>query len=135
MSTRARIKNDDGSTRGLTWALGYGLSAVALTLALGSFNADDPSFSTFSSKWAAPKNVLGYIGSWTGDSLFQIFGFSAWALPALIFVGLLRWLFLAPRPKEILPARFWIALSLLVMGLCTGFDLQAPKVLGLSFAP
>jgi S-DNA-T family DNA segregation ATPase FtsK/SpoIIIE len=135
MSSRARIKNDDGSTRGLTWALGYGLAAVALTLALGSFNSNDPSFSTFSSKWAAPKNVLGYIGSWTSDSLFQVLGFSAWALPMLMFVGLLRWLFLAPRPKEILPARFWIGLGLLLVGLGTGLDLLAPKIPNLSFMP
>ena len=110
---------------GWTWAFGMGLVTVSLILALGSYHAEDPSFSSFSSAWRTPQNVLGYLGSWSADIFFQVLGYGAWAFPTLIFVALLRWLASSPKPQKILGARWWIGLSVLLVAYGLLADLMA----------
>lgn len=118
-----------------SWAKAFWLSltAIGLILSLASYHADDPSFSTFSSTWHAPKNVLGYLGSWSADVFFQLFGYSAWFWPTLLVTALIRWLLKSEREEnEILGLRYWIGLGLACSAACLFVDLTGlgalPKV-------
>lgn len=75
-----------------THSLVVGVLSGAVAIALLSYDPNDPSFSTFHRRWAAPQNQLGYIGSWTADLLYQCFGWSSWIIPlfgaALIILSL-----------------------------------------------
>jgi S-DNA-T family DNA segregation ATPase FtsK/SpoIIIE len=75
-----------------THSLLVGILSGAVSVALLSFDPNDPSFSTFHRRWTAPHNQLGYIGSWTADLLYQCFGWSSWIIPlfgaALIFLSM-----------------------------------------------
>jgi DNA segregation ATPase FtsK/SpoIIIE, S-DNA-T family len=61
------------------------LVAVLLLLCLISYNPQDPSFNTVSRKLAAD-NIIGKLGAYTSDMLFQSFGFAAFSLLAPIFI-------------------------------------------------
>ena len=69
--------------------------AVLIGLSLLSYNPHDAAFNVSASpldSQHATRNWIGPVGSYTGDLLFQIFGFAAFLLPvALIVVGW-RWL-------------------------------------------
>jgi DNA segregation ATPase FtsK/SpoIIIE, S-DNA-T family len=69
--------------------------AVLIGLSLLSYNPRDAAFNVSASpldSQHATRNWIGPVGSYTGDLLFQIFGFAAFLLPvALIVVGW-RWL-------------------------------------------
>lgn len=119
-----------------TLAFGLGLSVVGFILALGSYNPNDPSLNTFSSTWKSPTNVLGYLGSWLSDLLYQGFGLSAWLFPLLLFAAILRWSIRGEHKEKILGSRWWAAWALLSMSVClcleifrvtnplTGFPIQ-----------
>lgn len=63
----------------------------AIGLALFTHDPKDPSLSTFNQRWLAPKNQLGYLGSWCADLLYQCFGWTSWIIPlfgiALIYLS------------------------------------------------
>ena len=63
----------------------------ATAIALFTHDPKDPSLSTFNQRWLAPKNQLGYLGSWSADLLYQCFGWSSWIIPlfgiALIYLS------------------------------------------------
>jgi len=120
---------------GWTTAFGLGILTVSLILSLGSYNAEDPSLNTFSSAWKAPANVLGYAGSWTADALFQLLGYTAWLVPALLFVALVRWLIQPDRFCAILGTRWWIASTILVGATGLLFDLLPFKTSSASYPP
>ncbi|MBS1985704.1 MAG: DNA translocase FtsK [Bdellovibrionales bacterium] len=111
--------------RNSPWGGAFWLSvlAVSLILSLGSYHSDDPSFSTFSSTWHTPRNVLGYLGSWTADIGFQVFGFGAWLWPLLLVAAVARWLLRDEREGPVLGARWWIGLTLLMFAWVLFFDL------------
>ncbi len=94
-----------------------------MVLSLGSYNPEDPSLNTFSSVWSTPTNVLGYFGSWLSDALYQLVGHTAWVLPLLLFVALVRWLMRPYRSEPILGARWWIALGCLIAAAGLALDL------------
>ncbi len=93
------------------WTAVFGLSllAIAQILSLSSYNPLDPSLNTMSSSWKAPTNVLGYVGSWASDLLYQSFGYAAWALPLLMIVAVIRWIAQADKDAAILGSRGWVA--------------------------
>jgi S-DNA-T family DNA segregation ATPase FtsK/SpoIIIE len=110
------------------WSSGWGaafwlgLVAIGLLLALGSYHPEDPSFSTFSSHWQAPHNVLGYFGSWLADIFFQLLGHGAWLVPGLLCVAVARWL-VAGESEPILGGRWWAGLGFLTVGVTLAVDL------------
>lgn len=65
------------------WLLGA--LAVVLAVALASFNASDPSFTSTGS--GSVHNLIGPVGAWTSDMLLFILGAGAYALPLLIAYG------------------------------------------------
>ncbi|RMG91822.1 MAG: DNA translocase FtsK [Zetaproteobacteria bacterium] len=65
----------------------FGLAAV-LMLALGSFNAMDPSFNHATA--AEPSNLIGIVGAYVSDMLYQLLGWAAWLLALLIVVLSIR---------------------------------------------
>ncbi len=65
----------------------FGLAAVLL-LALASFNAMDPSFNHATA--AEPTNLIGIVGAYVSDMLYQLLGWSAWLLALLIVVLSIR---------------------------------------------
>lgn len=126
------------SSKSASWTLafGIGLSAISLILALGSYRAEDPSFSSWSSTWHTPQNVLGYIGAWISDALFQLLGYGAWGVPLLLWTALFRWLANASRAhNQILGLRWWIGLALLTAAYTLGADLHFGHAHSASFIP
>jgi S-DNA-T family DNA segregation ATPase FtsK/SpoIIIE len=118
-----KSKRSGSSAWGRAFILGLG--SLTLMLALGSYHPEDPSFSSFSSDWQSPKNVLGYFGSWIADGLLQLLGYGAWALPALLFVAVVRWMLTLPKPPAILALRWWAAFGLLCLSYSLAADLVA----------
>ncbi len=116
-------KKPTSKSNSWTYAFGIGILTLGFILALGSYHADDSSLNSYSSSWRPPHNVLGYIGSWTSDIFFQVFGWGAWLWPILLFVALSRWLVLKPRKQSILGTRWWAALGLLLSASSLFFDL------------
>jgi S-DNA-T family DNA segregation ATPase FtsK/SpoIIIE len=115
-SIKSRAPN---SSKGFSKALGLCLLTITLVLSLGAYHPEDPSFSSFSTTWRAPQNVLGYLGSWVSDILFQVFGWSAWLIPALVATALVRWLASeTPRQPILLGKRWWAALTLSLSAIC-----------------
>ena len=64
--------------------------AVLMGLALGSYNAADPSY--FNATPAAPANALGLAGAWFSDALIRTLGLAAWGLPAALTVWAWRFM-------------------------------------------
>ncbi|MEX2519456.1 MAG: DNA translocase FtsK 4TM domain-containing protein [Paracoccaceae bacterium] len=67
---------------------GFLLAGLTLTLALGSWHAEDPSW--FNATSAAPRNILGAPGALIADPLLQTLGLAAWGLPVVALVWSLR---------------------------------------------
>lgn len=117
-----------GSSSSSNWgrAFGIALGSLGLILALASYDANDPSFSTYSQTWHTPQNVLGYFGSWVADSIFQLLGHSAWIVPALLVTALGRWLARKNRDESVLGARWWAGLALVIGATSLATQLMAP---------
>jgi S-DNA-T family DNA segregation ATPase FtsK/SpoIIIE len=76
------------------------LAATLLALALISYNPHDASFnvSARATEGAVTNNWMGPFGAYTGDAIFQIFGYSAFLLPFAMAV--LGWKWLRSRTIE-----------------------------------
>jgi hypothetical protein len=107
VTTRAPKKNN-------VWARPFIfiISALALSLSLISYNSQDPSLNTLSQEWREPKNLLGYLGSWSSDAFLQLFGYMAWAWPLLFFIASYRYFKNKDERDKILSTNFWISLFL-----------------------
>ncbi len=89
----------------------------AVTIALLSFDPNDPSFSTFHRLWTAPQNQLGYLGSWTADLLYQCFGWSSWIIP-LFGVALILLSHTQQKKPEIISWKSFFSLCGLILSSC-----------------
>ncbi|MDX2179096.1 MAG: DNA translocase FtsK [Bryobacteraceae bacterium] len=78
-------------------ALVFLFAGVALTLSLISYLPEDPSFNTAAPP-GRPLNLLGYVGSYLADLLFQSLGLTAFVLPGLIV--LVAWQWMQSRPID-----------------------------------
>ena len=65
------------------WGLGFAVVAVALAVALWSFDIGDPSWHSSPGRPAA--NLLGEPGAWVADVFIRFAGLGAWAL--VVFLG------------------------------------------------
>jgi len=100
-----------------THSLVVGILSGAVAIALLSYDPNDPSFSTFHRRWAAPHNQLGYIGSWVADLLYQCFGWSSWIIP--LFGSALILLSLSQQKKpEIVSWKSFFSLCGLILSAC-----------------
>jgi S-DNA-T family DNA segregation ATPase FtsK/SpoIIIE len=131
-----KSSSNGNGMNGFSKALGLCLITMGFVLSLGSYQAEDPSFSSFSSTWKAPQNVLGYLGSWTADILLQIFGWSAWIIPSLLAIAMTRWLMAEnPKSRTILGPRWFGALALLISASCLFLDLIGSQGVTKTFPP
>ena len=94
---------------GLAWAL--------FTLALATYNALDPAFTT-SGTGGPVSNKVGLLGARAADMAYFLFGYSAWWL---VVVSLRAWLSAlartlrpAPEPRHAPGWAFWLGLALLL---------------------
>ncbi|HPD57023.1 MAG TPA: DNA translocase FtsK 4TM domain-containing protein [Smithellaceae bacterium] len=71
------------------------LAAIFL-LCLFSYHPQDPSFTRFVADDTPTQNYMGYIGSYTADSLIRLLGFSSFLLPLVFFLFSLKY-FLRPE--------------------------------------
>jgi DNA segregation ATPase FtsK/SpoIIIE, S-DNA-T family len=112
-------------------ALVLGLAALVFwLLALVSYSAQDPAFST-SGSGAAIRNWGGRLGAWLADASYFLFGFSVWwcfaaAIRAWL-ATLARWMRGSAEPADAqghfsrTRLAFWIALAVL-LGASTGLE-------------
>jgi S-DNA-T family DNA segregation ATPase FtsK/SpoIIIE len=70
-------------------AIGLGLAALVLAVALGSYDVRDPGFTTTGSGDAV-HNLVGSAGAWLADVLYFLFGRPAWLLVAALGVAAWR---------------------------------------------
>src|SRR5262249_17128698 len=104
--------------------------AILALLSLISFNPDDPSFniSRNSAFMGKPQNVIGVVGAYVADAMFQLLGFSGFLLP--VFLGIYAFCWLASRPVAHLSIRT-VGLSLMALTMATAFAaLPMPRVRG-----
>lgn len=78
-------------------ALVFLFASVALMLSLISYRPEDPSLNTATGPFR-PLNLLGYVGSYLSDILFQVFGLTSFVMPGLIV--LLAWQWMQSREIE-----------------------------------
>ncbi|MCX7977479.1 MAG: DNA translocase FtsK 4TM domain-containing protein [Bdellovibrionaceae bacterium] len=67
-------------------ALGFLGGGLFVALSLLSYDPLDPSLNSIGRGLAA-KNLCGVVGSFTADLLYQLFGFTAWCLPAVLLLA------------------------------------------------
>lgn len=60
--------------------------AIFLLLSLASYYPLDPSFTHFVAESVKTKNLIGYAGSYTADSLFRLLGLSAFFIPFIVLI-------------------------------------------------
>jgi len=61
--------------------------AIFLLLCLASYYPLDPSFTHFVAESVKTRNLVGYAGSYTADSLIRLLGLSAFLLPLVILIA------------------------------------------------
>jgi S-DNA-T family DNA segregation ATPase FtsK/SpoIIIE len=104
----------------------YGLAqialAIALTVALTTFNATDPSWNTALPPQMAHRvhNLLGLAGSYFADLFLQTLGLAAYVLPIVIAVWGVRMFLRQPR------AALWLRLIILFPALLSAAAALAP---------
>ncbi|HDQ03792.1 MAG TPA: DNA translocase FtsK [Deltaproteobacteria bacterium] len=69
--------------------------AIIFLLCLVSYHPEDPSFTRFVPEDTPTQNFMGYIGSYTADSLIRLLGFGSFLLPLLFLLFSLKY-FLRP---------------------------------------
>jgi DNA segregation ATPase FtsK/SpoIIIE, S-DNA-T family len=94
------------------------LIAVMVLLCLISYNPGDPSFNVFSMK--LPANMIGRVGAYVSDFLFQVFGYSVFLLLMPPFI--LGWKLIFGREIHI-PYLRALGFFLLIAGCSAGLQL------------
>ncbi len=91
MEEKAKTNKRNQEIKGLIF---FALAIIFL-LCLISYHPQDPSFTRFVPEDTPTKNYMGYIGSYTADSLMRLLGFSSFLLPVLFLLFSLKY-FLRP---------------------------------------
>jgi DNA segregation ATPase FtsK/SpoIIIE, S-DNA-T family len=92
--------------------------AILALLSLVSYHPTDPSFNWIGSQELSPKpqNIIGIVGSYTADLLFQTLGFSSLLLPFALLIFAWRWFRSTPIETPLLKL---LGLSLLIFTIST----------------
>ncbi len=98
-------------------------AGIAVAAALATYRISDPSFNTATGE--APRNALGYFGSYLADTLWQYFGFGALLFPtALVAWGIivirLKW-----RKLQMLRVACFVPTLLLILILLSALPFAA----------
>ncbi len=91
MEEKAKTNKRNQEIKGLIF---FALAIIFL-FCLVSYHPEDPSFTRFVPEDTPTKNYMGYIGSYTADSLIRLLGFSSFLLPLLFLLFSLKY-FLRP---------------------------------------
>lgn len=97
----------------------YLFGAIVLSLSLISFHPSDPSWNTATPQERAA-NLIGRVGSFSADLLYQLLGLSAWLIPVGLGVLAVRWI--RSRPIDIPMVRA-AGYAVFVLGACTALTL------------
>jgi len=92
--------------------LGFALVGIALTLALGSYDANDTSW--LNATPDAPRTILGLPGAFLADPLLRTLGLAAWGLPLTFIVWALR--LITHRGDERIWSRMVLSPAPLIIG-------------------
>lgn len=101
-------------------AIVYLIAGLFVLLSLGSYSYQDSSWNTATLYGVRPHNLTGRIGAHLSDLAFQIFGLSAFALPA--FILMLGWKWLRSAVIEA-PWVKVVGSAALIASLCTALSL------------
>ncbi len=107
----------------------FGVLGLMIILSLASYHHLDPSFDTAAASTARVHNWVGLAGSYTADLLFQIFGWTAFLIPLMLFMVGGR--LLLARPVQS-PGAKAMGAALLVASLASLLELfpSTPRVFG-----
>jgi len=108
--------------------LGGTLASTYLVIAIGSYSPDDPAFSHAGS--GGIQNAAGPAGAWLADVAFQLFGYGAWALSALVVVFALKM-----GGRSVGGWFAGCAATLTLWSVLTGIALISPGMEGSAFPP
>ncbi|MCX6590444.1 MAG: DNA translocase FtsK [Acidobacteria bacterium] len=95
-------------------------ASVALMLSLISYRPEDPSLNTATGPYR-PLNLLGYVGSYLSDMLFQVFGMTSFVMPGLVV--LLAWQWMQSREIES-PGVKVLGGAMFLLGIATALSLS-----------
>ena len=100
--------------------------AIFLLLCLASYYPLDPSFTHFVAESVKTRNLVGYAGSYTADSLIRLLGLSAFLLPLVILIASVKYFLDRTFHISTLPVAGFAGLILSTSGLFTAIlaDLQ-----------
>lgn len=100
-------------------------ASLAISFALLSHHASDPSLTEFSKSWGQPQNWLGYMGSFSADLLFQVFGYSSWITSLFLLSNALYWLKRDDKEHSFCWMS-WASLTILMIASCLFLELSNP---------
>ena len=94
--------------------IGFAAVCLYVFIALSTYHADDPGWSTTGIGHAAARNTAGITGAYLSDIFYTLFGYMAFLFP--IMLGYRAWLIFRERHRC---DRFdWFLLGLRVLGFC-----------------
>lgn len=97
---------------------------ISLALSLYTFHAGDPSFNQTSN--AEAQNMLGIVGSYLSDFLFQLFGLASWVIIALLMAWVIRFAWNKQPYLGGWSSIFWLPTLLAMAGLLHLSGLSLP---------
>ena len=90
---------------------------LAIVLSLLSYHSDDPSFSSYQSSPEKISNLLGVVGSYLSDFIYQFFGLSSFLFALILFQLSLRLFFTLTPPFQFFQGFFWLSLIFSTAGI------------------
>ncbi len=103
--------------------------AVLVGLSLVSFDAGDPSFNISRSPRldAQPANLIGVVGSYAADLLFQMIGYAGFMLPVFLGIYAFHWL-ASWSVSNVGPRLFGMALMIVTLATALALSPSIPRI-------
>ncbi|MCD6352734.1 MAG: DNA translocase FtsK 4TM domain-containing protein [Proteobacteria bacterium] len=90
---------------------------LAIVLSLVSYHAEDPSFSSYQSSSEKISNLLGVVGSYLSDFIYQFFGLSSFLFALILLQLSIRLFFTLQPPFQFLQGFVWLGLIFSTTGI------------------